>query len=177
MKSVKKALAAAFISVACGSAAASTVPTSFVDVVVGTNQDIHTWNSVTPPIPYDPSYYELRVGADSVTATFTLMDTDTEGFTVNYELYKDTDGSDNSFTLGALVSSWSFADLAGAGGTFVKTLAANTQYVLRMATNGSVASTTNLTASAVPLPAAAWLFGSALLGLGIFRRRKQAAAV
>lgn len=31
--------------------------------------------------------------------------------------------------------------------------------------------------SAVPLPAAAWLFGSALLGMGVLRRRKQGAAV
>lgn len=176
MKIVKKALAAAVLAVVCGSAVASTVPTSFANVVVGTNQDIHTWNSVTPPIPYDPSYYELRVGSDSVMAAFTLLDTDTEGFTVNYELYRDTDGANNSFSLGALVSTWSFTDLAGTGGTFVRSLVANTQYVLKMATNGSVSSTTHLTASAVPLPAAAWLFGSALMGLGIFRRRKQAAA-
>ena len=30
----------------------------------------------------------------------------------------------------------------------------------------------NFTASAVPVPAAAWLFGSALLGLGVVRRKK-----
>jgi hypothetical protein len=32
------------------------------------------------------------------------------------------------------------------------------------------------TISAVPLPAAAWLFGSALLGLGAMRRKQKAAA-
>ena len=32
---------------------------------------------------------------------------------------------------------------------------------------------TTLSASAVPVPAAAWLFGSALLGLGVVRRKQS----
>jgi hypothetical protein len=36
----------------------------------------------------------------------------------------------------------------------------------------SLAGVTDLSPSPVPLPAAAWLFGSALLGLGAFKRRK-----
>jgi hypothetical protein len=52
---------------------------------------------------------------------------------------------------------------------------AGTQYVLKMASSGLGAgegSTSQI--SAVPLPAAAWLFGSALLGLGALRRKQKA---
>ena len=37
---------------------------------------------------------------------------------------------------------------------------------------GGLAATSSLTPNVVPVPAAAWLFGSALLGLGVIKRRK-----
>jgi hypothetical protein len=46
------------------------------------------------------------------------------------------------------------------------------EYVLKMSTDGAKGSNSQI--SAVPLPAAAWLFGSALLGLGALRRKQKA---
>ncbi len=40
------------------------------------------------------------------------------------------------------------------------------------ANSGALATTISGTVSAVPVPAAAWLFGSALLGLGVVKRKK-----
>jgi hypothetical protein len=58
----------------------------------------------------------------------------------------------------------SFATLGFALGSYVSTL-----------TNGSFTDTVTVNVSAVPIPAAAWLFGSGLLGLvGIARRKKAA---
>jgi hypothetical protein len=37
----------------------------------------------------------------------------------------------------------------------------------------TVPNTTNFTVAAVPVPAAVWLFGSALAGLGVINRRKN----
>lgn len=53
------------------------------------------------------------------------------------------------------------------------TLAAGT-YVLRLSGTGNSGATTAVTLAAVPVPAAAWLFGSALVGIGAIRRKKQA---
>lgn len=176
MKVVKKALAAAVLAIACGSAMASSV-NGFVNVTTGTNKNINTIFSpdTDPSVLMDPAYWELRVGAQDYSTTFTLIDTDTEGFTVDYDLYEDADSTAGAFTLGSFVAHWSFTDAAGIGGSISKLLLANTQYVLKMTTNGATSSTTNV--SAVPLPAAALLFGTALLGMGVFRRRKQVAAV
>ena len=57
------------------------------------------------------------------------------------------------------------SDLSGAGETY----SLSTPYVLTI--NGNVSLTPAPTA-AVPLPAAAWLFASALAGLGVFGKRK-----
>lgn len=176
MKNLKKALAAAVISVACGSAMSSTVTgtinvyTGMAPVIKATN-DPHT----------NPSYYELNV-TDSVDVRtfFSLVDTNTEQRTVDYWLYNDTDTTTGSYTLGSELDHQTYVDLLGdgIGGTFSALLTAGAQYILKIAVSGgpnAFSATTQI--SAVPLPAAAWLFGSALMGLGLFRRRKQVAAV
>lgn len=53
------------------------------------------------------------------------------------------------------------------------TLAAGT-YVLRLSGTGNSGATTAVTLAAVPVPAAAWLFGSAMVGFGALRRRSNA---
>ena len=57
-----------------------------------------------------------------------------------------------------------FASLGFEIGSYVSTL-----------TNGSITDTVTVNVNAVPIPAAAWLFGSGLLGLIGFARRKKSA--
>lgn len=177
MKTVKKALAAAVISVACGSAMASSVPTGTINVYSGMSPVIKATND-----PHtNPSYYELNVtDTENVLTFFTLVDTNTEQRTVDYWLYNDADAAVNSYALGSELTHKTYVDMLGDGfgGTFSQLLTAGAQYVLKIAVSGgATAFSASTQVSAVPLPAAAWLFGSALLGLGLFRRRKQAEAI
>jgi len=128
---------------------------------------------------YNPYSYELNVGSSGsgFIGTFvTLIDSSPELQSVSYTIYNDTDATLGTWTLGSVVDSWVFTDLLGSGTlTHLTSLAANTQYVLEMLASGTGAadhSTSQI--SAVPLPAAAWLFGSALLGLGALRRKQKA---
>lgn len=163
MNIIKKVLAAAVVSVACSGAMASSV----------TLESGGSY-SVFDPIP--PGWMEINVGSGVTGAIFRLEDTINDGYTVAYQLYE----SDKVTTVGA---GWTFTDLgltavnlAQAG--VYRALNSGSQYFLKLAfTNGdatSWAASTNI--SAVPLPAAAWLFGSALLGLGALRRKQKAGA-
>lgn len=178
MKNVKKALAAAVLAVACGSALASSTPTGTINIYTGMTSVIKATND-----PHtNPSFYELNVvDTKDVLTFFSLVDTNTEQRTVNYWLYNDIDGTVGSVDLGATVlEDETYVDLLGdgIGGTFSHLLTSGAQYVLKIAVSGgSTAFSASTQISAVPLPAAAWLFGSALVGLGIFRRRKQVVAV
>lgn len=175
MKMVKKALAAAAISVACGSAMASSVPTDTIDVYDGmsvTNLFTSTTFSAN-----DPTFYELNVtDSNGAQAYFSLIDTDNDFFDVTYTLSNDNDGALGWIDIGSQLFQTTITDnnLPGPQGTFTQFLAAG-QYVLKIATNQAFSS--NSQVSAVPLPAAAWLFGSAILGMGFFRRRKQHVAI
>lgn len=178
MKTVKKALAAAVISVACGSAVASPVTLSGVNGSFSMNQTTDQKVSVYDIL--NPNYYELVTGSEGVTAAFALIDTDPEENVVSYELYTDADGDVGQGDTGDLLLAWTYSDLLGSSTVTGVTqyLAANSQYLLKMVlASPSTTSGSSLVTAAVPLPAAAWLFGSALMGLGIFRRRKQVAAV
>jgi len=124
----------------------------------------------------DPSYYELVVGAYGALTTFLFVDTTPDGKTVSYELYADTPGNGSGTITetsgllpGAGLVSWSIAD--NVGGSFTYLLTAGSEYILKISTDGASLSETQI--SAVPLPGAALLFGSALLGAGYLRRRKQ----
>jgi hypothetical protein len=123
----------------------------------------------------DPSFYELNVGAGGggvVSTIFKLIDTIPDGKTVTYQLFADTNNAIGSYALGAAVTSWVFTDLPNNSvNSVMYQLGANTQYVLKMSTDGADLSSTQI--SAVPLPAAAWLFGSALMGFGALRRKQK----
>ncbi len=60
-------------------------------------------------------------------------------------------------------------DFEGLDALYTGTLDEGNTY-FHISTYGDFSYTLNLTPSAVPLPAAVWLFGSALLGLGYARR-------
>lgn len=182
MKIVKKALAAAAISVACGSVMASSLPAGTITLYDGMSaQTVNT--STLFGQTYDPVFYELNVTDDNgARAFFTLIDTDPDNNgttrTVQYTLFEDETDAANSISIGTQLFQTTISDNnnAGSEGYFTYFFAKG-QYVLKMATNMLAPSSSTSTVSAVPLPAAAWLFGSALLGLGVLRRRKQISAV
>lgn len=175
MKTVKKALAAAVISVACGSAMASSMPAGTIDVYDG--MSVANVFTSTTFSANDPTFYELNVtDSNGALAYFSLIDTDNDFHDVTYTLTSDDAIGLNAIEIGSqLFFQTTITDnnIAGPQGTFTQFLAAG-QYVLKIATNQAFSSSSQV--SAVPLPAAAWLFGSALLGMGLFRRRKQSAA-
>lgn len=175
MKLVKKALAAAVISIACGNAMASTVPTGTINVFDG--MSVTNLFTSTTFSSNDPTFYELNVtDSNGALAFFSLIDTDNDFHDVTYTLSNDDAVGLNAIEIGTLLFQTTITDnnLLGPQGTFSQFLAAG-EYVLKIATNQAFSS--NSQVSAVPLPAAAWLFGSVVLGMGLFRRRKQAAAV
>ena len=166
--SFRAALAVGALALASSQAIASSVPWASFNVTTGPNF------AVTSP-SQNPIYVELLAGANDILTKFTLIDTNVEGKTVSYALFNDNDVSTNSYVLGTAVGvPWSFVDLAGNGGTYAATLLAGQQYVLKIQHAGVQAFSSTTEISAVPLPAAAWLFGSALMGFGALRRKQKA---
>ncbi len=169
MKIVLRKTTLAFaICLAASAANASSVPTGTVDVYGGMTPA--TVNTVEVPniVDADPSFYELVVGGYDALTTFTLVDTNPDNKQVSYELYLDTEITENLINLGSKLTEWAYND--STGGTFNYMLSANAQYVLKMFTNGASSSETQV--SAVPLPGAALLFGSVLAGAGFMGRKK-----
>jgi hypothetical protein len=170
--SIRAALALGALALASSQAIASSVSVynGMTPVSVGTTNLVPGWN---------PSFYELVVtGTGTVGTVVTLIDSSPEVQTVYYDIFVDLDPTAGILT-GALVDSWNFIDILGtptqAHTAMLAASLAGTQYVLKMASSGLGAgegSTSQI--SAVPLPAAAWLFGSALLGLGALRRKQKA---
>ena len=169
--SIRAALAVGALALASSQASAASIhvfngmPYEFVTSSAAPN--------ATPPMDNNPAFYQLHTTGTAY-ASFTLVDTYPDGGTnVAYTLYDDLDY--NAATLGTTLASWNFNDILGngLGGTFSYLLAGGSSYVLKISTAlDSQGSTTRI--SAVPLPAAAWLFGSALLGLGALRRKQKA---
>lgn len=87
-----------------------------------------------------------------------------------WDIFADLDAAAGSADTGALLAT---GTIGGAGNpTFaVYPFLAGTNYVLKFST---VAAGTVANVSSVPVPAAAWLFGSALFGAGALRRKQQA---
>lgn len=169
MNLIKKVVAAAVISVACSNAMASSV-------ICSTSCNLESGNTYTANtgIPV-PGEIQINVGSGVTGAIFRLEDTINDWYTVSYQLY------DNTMT--AVGDSWTFTDLGGEAENLAQTgvyraLTSGSTYYLKLAfvnlpeNAKAFGATTNI--SAVPLPAAAWLFGSALLGLGALRRKQKA---
>lgn len=172
MKSLTRALLLA--GVLSGLAAPSLAST--VNVNLGmTPVEVGTTNLVPG---FNPNYYELNVGASGsgwVGTLISLVDSAPEVQSVTYTIYNDDNGAVGSWSQGSEVATWTFVDILGsATSTHFLNLAANTQYVLKMVASGTgPANGSTSSISAVPLPAAAWLFGSALLGFGALRRKQK----
>lgn len=129
------------------------------------------------------AYFALIApSSQNVMTNFTLVDTNPEHVTVTYRLYHDNttnpltaqfNTSGNDFILKKSV-----VDGAGSVAAFRDLLEAGHQYVLSIEAKKAWFSDTNIRAevtppSNVPLPAAVWLFGSALMGLGVLSKRRK----
>jgi hypothetical protein len=130
--------------------------------------------------PYSPAslggrYYQLTVGATDVTARFSLIDTLPEGLgNVSYSLYTDADAGAGGNT-GTLLKTVTYTDVSdvAAAPFFQQLLTSGKQYILQITRSGNSWQEINTNISAVPLPGAIWMFGTALLGfLGFSNRRK-----
>jgi hypothetical protein len=120
------------------------------------------------------SYYEL-VALPSWTGStkFTTFSTEPLGSPASYAIYTDTSSGIGVGNTGALVTSWTLTDLiANNAEPYLLHLLSAGQYLLQVTTSpGEFSISTQI--SAVPVPGAALLFVSALLGLlGISRGRK-----
>lgn len=182
MKIVKKALVAAVISIACGSAMATSVPAGTITVFDGMSSTTVNTSSMFGQT-YDPVFYQLNVtDTNGALAFFTLIDSDPDNIgakkTVEYTLYEDDTSGLNAISIGTQLFQKTLTDNNSAGSEgYFSYFFKQGEYILKMATNMLAPASSTSTVSAVPLPAAAWLFGSALLGMGFFRRRKQGGAV
>jgi hypothetical protein len=172
LKKLALALGTAAALAASGSQAATVPAGSFV-LSPGTTYTVLTPYFVNTP-DTTPFFYELINGAaNALLTTVRLIDTIPDNDTVNYSLTLDAAPAAGLVQPGSTVLTGSFTD-ATINPFFDFLASAGTQYVLELSKVGgesTFASVTNI--SAVPLPGALWLFGSALLGfLGFSNRRK-----
>ena len=120
------------------------------------------------------SFYQLIVDPTWTFPTkFTTFSTEPTGTTASYSLYVDIDPSTATSDTGAPLTSWTVTDVPMNNTIpFYTYLLGAGQYVLQLTTLPTQFSISTQI-SAVPLPGAIWLFGSALLAfLGISARRK-----
>ena len=169
--SIRAALAVGALALASSPAFASSI-----NVYDGMSPVTVLTSAAAPGL--DPNHFELNVSTTSMLTR--LIDTDPDSdplasWTVTYEIWKDgTVGA--GYSLASLVDSFSFTDAtysaASPSSWHYTSIALAGEYVLKIATDGANSSTSQI--SAVPLPAAAWLFGSAVLGFGALRRKQKA---
>ena len=182
MKSIKKLVAAlGLVAVGATSQAATVNLTglSSYQLFGGFSQDITTQNTPGPTF----GYYELVVGAFDLLATFTLKDTNPDAVDVRYKLFLDTNNEVGAATFddaapleyptsrrGDFITDIAGQDFAP---FFQALLDSKQHYVLMVNKNveGWNSITTNV--SAVPLPGAALLFGTALAGFFGFSNRRK----
>lgn len=181
MNMLKKAAVSVAIAAACSGAMAATVPAGSFAVYDGM-APVTVNTSTMFGDTYDPIFYELNVSdSNGSLASFSLIDTNPDKPAgtnyVQYTLFNDTNASLNLIDVGTQLvqqTIWDNNNAFASEGYFSYFFATPGQYVLKMVTNMAAPSASTSVVSAVPLPAAAWLFGSAVLGmLGFARRRKQ----
>ena len=176
--SIHAALALGALALVSTQASASSISVydGMTPVEVGTSK-------LSPTL--DPNHYELSVSTAGMLTR--LIDTDPDkdpvpSWTVHYEIYKDNlGGAGYSYTLSDLIDSFTFTDATYSASNpspwHLTPIVTTGEYVLKMWTSdglGNRATSSTSEISAVPLPAAAWLFGSAVLGFGALRRKQKA---
>lgn len=140
------------------------------------------------------TFYDLDAAAVTYTASETpvnqfvlfgasvndwiIVDITRLAFNSTFAIFRDIDGNldANATYFGANSASSTFVtSLAVNGANTVRTLRlAAGNYVMRLnSENGGNVGISTVALSAVPLPAAAWLFGSALVGAGALRRKQS----
>lgn len=157
--SLRAALAAGALALAASSASASTVNL--------------TSGSTVQAGDFLPGWMQINVGAGVTGAKFVLADSLNDGYTVDYQLYQ----ADQLTTVGA---GFQFTDIGSQAQNLAQTavyraLSAGTYFLKITFANpdaGAYGASTQV--SAVPLPGAALLFGSALMGFGALRRKQKA---
>lgn len=175
MKLAKLALAVATGAAFCvsGVQAASFTPSASVTVAPGGSTSLYSLFQGDP----GAKYYELVNGTLSGLVTkVALNDTTVDLMDLRYRVYEDADGSVNSVD----TSNGSFLDIILSDSPdetvnpfFNFVMDAGKHYILELTRMSSNLSFAQTDVSAVPLPGAIWLFGSALLGfLGFSNRRK-----
>lgn len=191
MKSIKKLAAALGLVAVAATAQAASVPLLGTYNLNGaTNIDIVTVASnrntdgTANNQPYQSNYfYQLLVGAYDLATTFSLTATTNETVPVRYFLWADLDSSTTSSSIANLLTgpggNGSQGELLetvpylNVNGSFQYTLAANTQYVLQVQKTQQGWESISTEISAVPLPGAALLFGTALAGFFGFSNRRK----
>lgn len=120
--------------------------------------------------------YELNTAGHATGTIWALSLGGQPGVNVNVELFADADG-DNIFddALDTALFSFNISNIALSQTAF---LGGGEAIFARFTNNGTdtaFVSTTVSAVSSVPVPAAAWLFGSALFGAGALRRKQKTA--
>lgn len=193
-KSLRKSLLA--LTLGLGLAASAQGAPVFVYQSYNLNQN-QTFDISTGPglVAETGRWFEFVMGAYDKLVTFSLKSTNPAQQTANYSLYEDTrtnrTGADNALEV-LTQNTWSGNTGAQIGSTVTLkdvlsgtdpsvsfTLLANKQYLLfvnpeddnRLFGDGAAPVVTQV--SAVPLPAAFWMFGSAILGFFGFANRRK----
>ena len=167
--SLRAALALGVLALASAQASASPVNL--------TSGSTHIEFTNTP----NPGMFEINVGAGVTGAVFQLRETVEDWKTYTYQLWTDADANVGTMALGTMVgASWSWTDIGDSAANLANTnvyraLVPGSQYVLALSSADSNAFGVSTQVSAVPLPGAALLFGSALMGFGALRRKQKSA--
>ena len=165
---MKKTLLASLLALSfAGSANAAFVPEKSLTLPVGEGVVLGNFTGGGSPL-----FWEIVGGYEDletfISYNFSFAPANTA---IAWDIFEDSDSALNSVELGGQLGS----GLIGGQGNPLSvsyTFLANTQYVLKFSTDAGIASA-NL--SSVPVPAAAWLFGSALFGAGALRRKQKTA--
>ncbi len=160
---MKKMIVGTLLLLSAGVSSAATVDGSYT-ITPGT--DISFTNSIKNDDT--TMLYGLDVGSEDVNATVTRLTPRSANHSIEYALYET--GFDGDVDLTGQTPLYTGTNL------LLATLTANTDYVLKMVFDMVGNYRQQITAAAVPavpLPAAAWLFGSALLGFMMMSNRRK----
>lgn len=179
-KFVKSALVAGAFTAATAAQSAS-VPLGSFTISGAADFTVTTTNPGSTNYP-NSFLYEIVMGAYDQWVTFTLADTNPDGTPVRYKVWEDSADAVNSVQTGGTLLAYPYdgskdyiTDVVNSANIpfFKVLLKAGDQYVLEINKTAQNWSQISTGVSAVPLPGAIWMFGTALLGfLGFSSRRK-----